>query len=236
MRGHAARGRRGRRHFGQHFLGSARLAAQLVADAGVVDDDRVVELGAGRGILTEALAARAANVLAVELDSQLVRGLARRFAGVGNVVVLRADARDVPLPANRYRIVANLPFGVTAAVLRRLLDAPTCGLERADLVVQWQVARERVRVGDRPPSDLVGAQWGPWWEFRRGRRLPAGSFRPRPSVDAAVLVVARRDPPLLPVVAHRRYASFVARAFRSRPDARKLGVHEWVARFREGGR
>ncbi len=231
MPGHAARGRRGRRHFGQHFLGNARLAAQLVADAGVDAHDRVVELGAGRGVLTDALANRAAHVLAVELDPELVRGLARRFAGARNVIVLRADARDVPLPANRHRVVANLPFGVTSAVLRRLLDSPACGLERADLVVQWQVARERVRVGDHPPTDLLGARWGPWWEFRRGRRLPAHSFRPRPSVDAAVLVVVRRNPPLLPAASSWRYASFVAKAFRSRSDVRNLGVREWVERF-----
>ena len=236
MPGHAARGRRVRRYFGQHFLGSARLAAQLVADAEVGDDEQVVELGAGRGILTDALAARAAHVLAVELDPELVRGLARRFAAFRNVVVLRADARNVPLPANPYRLVANLPFGVTSAVLRRLLDDPACGLQRADLLVQWQVARERVRVGDRPPTDLLGARWGPWWEFRRGRRLPSGSFRPRPSVDAAVLIVVRRDPPLLPLASSRRYANFVSRAFRSRPDARELSVDEWVERFLAGGK
>jgi 23S rRNA (adenine-N6)-dimethyltransferase len=184
-------------------------------------------------MLTGALAHRAAHVLAVELDPELVRGLARRFATAGNVVVLCADACAVPLPANPYRVVANLPFGVTSAVLRRLLDTPAHGLERADLVVQWQVARERVRVADRPPTDLMGARWGPWWEFRRGRRLPADSFRPRPAVDAAVLVVVRRDPPLLPVAISRRYASFVARAFRSQADARRLGVDEWVARFRD---
>ena len=233
MPGHAARGRRGRRHFGQHFLGSARLASRLVADAEVGGDDRVVELGAGRGILTDALADRAAHVLAVEIDPALVHGLARRFAAARNVVVLRADAGDVPLPATPYRVVANLPFGVTSTVLRRLLDTPASGLERADLVVQWQVARERVRVGDRAPTDLVGARWGPWWEFRRGRRLPASSFRPRPGVDAAVLVVVRRDPPLLPVASSRRYANFVARVFRSRPDARDVGVDEWVTRFRD---
>src|SRR5262249_56330635 len=171
-----------------------------------------------------------ADVLAVELDPQLVGDLARRFAAVGNVVVLRADARDVPLPANPYRVVANLPFGATSTVLPRLLDVPACGLQRADLVVQWQVARERVRVGERPPTDLVGARWGPWWEFRRGRRLPARSFRPRPAVDAAVLIVVRRDPPLLPPAPSRRHANFVARALRSRPAARPASVADWVAR------
>ena len=227
MSGHA-----GRRHFGQHFLGNARLAAQLVADAGVTGDDCVVELGAGRGILTDALADRAGQVLAVELDPRLVFALARRFASARNVAVLCADARDVPLPANPYRVLANLPFNVTSAILRRLLDGPASGLDRADLVVQWQVARQRVRAGSGPPTDLLAARWGPWWEFRRGRRLPASCFRPPPSVDGAVLVVTRRRVPLLPVAQSRKYTSFVARAFRSRADAPQLGVDRWVELFR----
>jgi 23S rRNA (adenine-N6)-dimethyltransferase len=192
----------------------------------------VVELGAGRGTLTDALAERAGQVLAFELDPKLVSNLAQRFASVRNVAVSRADARDVALPANPYRVLANLPFGVTSAVLRRLLDVPASGLRRADLIVQWQVARERVRAASGPPVDLLGARWGPWWEFHRGRRLPAACFRPRPSVDASVLVVTRRAEPLLPTSASDRYSSFVARAFRSRADARDLGVNQWVELFR----
>jgi 23S rRNA (adenine-N6)-dimethyltransferase len=230
--GYAPSGRARRNRLGQHFLGSARLAAQLVADAGVASDDRVVELGAGCGALTDALADRAAHVLAVELDPELVSILAERYASVRNVTVLCADVRDAPLPANPYRVLANLPFGVTSAVLRRLLDAPATGLQRADLVVQWQVARARARAGNGPPTDLVGVRWGPWWEFHRGRRLPATCFRPRPSVDAAVLVVTRRHPPLLPVAVNPRYMAFVDRAFRSEPDAQTVGVNQWVELFR----
>jgi 23S rRNA (adenine-N6)-dimethyltransferase len=192
----------------------------------------VVELGAGRGALTDALADRAGQVLAFEVDPKLVSMLAQRFAYVPNVAVSRADARDVAFPANPYRVLANLPFGVTSAVLRRLLDVPASGLRRADLIVQWQVARERVRAASGPPTDLLGARWGPWWEFRRGRRLPAACFRPRPSVDAALLVVTRRGEPLLPTSASDRYSSFVERAFRSRADARDIGVDQWVERFR----
>jgi 23S rRNA (adenine-N6)-dimethyltransferase len=230
--GHTPSGRDRRSRLGQHFLASSRLASQLVADAGVTGDDRVVELGAGRGALTDALAGRAAQILAVELDPKLVSILARRYASVRNVTVLCADAREAPLPANPYRVLANLPFGVTSDVLRRLFDAPASGLQRADLIVQWQVARERARVSEGPPTDLLGARWGPWWEFHRARRLPATCFRPRPSVDAAVLVVTRRDSPLLPVAANSQYVRFVARAFRSRHDARTLGVDQWVELFR----
>jgi 23S rRNA (adenine-N6)-dimethyltransferase len=234
--GHVPSGRSRRSRLGQHFLDSSRLASQIVADAGVTGDDRVVEIGAGRGALTDALANHAGQVLAFELDPKLVSILAQRFASADNVAVFRADARDVPLPANPYRVLANLPFGVTSAVLRRLLDVPASGLRRADLIVQWQVARERVRAAGGPPTDLLGARWGPWWEFRRRRRLPAACFRPRPSVDAAVLVVTRRTRPLLPTSASGRYSSFVAQAFRSRADARDLGVDQWIELFRVSDR
>jgi 23S rRNA (adenine-N6)-dimethyltransferase len=225
----------GSRRLGQHFLGSQRLATQLVADAGVDRAHRVVDLGAGAGALTNALAATGASVLAVELDDELARGLAVRFAAAPNVTVFRADVCDVPLPATPFRVVANPPFGHTAAVLRRLLDQPTGtgGLERADLVVQWQVARHRARVDTGEPADLLGATWGPWWHFARGRRLPAACFRPRPSVDAAVLVVTRRDPPLVDAAQFARYAAFVATEFARRSDQRSR-VDQWATRFSAG--
>jgi 23S rRNA (adenine-N6)-dimethyltransferase len=221
------------RRLDQHFLGSQRLATQLVADAGVDRAHRVVDLGAGRGALTNALAATGASVLAVELDDELARGLAVRFAAAPNVTVLRADVCDVPLPLTPFRVVANPPFGHTAAVLRRLLDQPTGGLERADLVVQWQVARHRARVDTGEPADLLGATWGPWWHFARGRRLPAACFRPRPSVDAAVLVVTRRDRPLVDAAQFARYAAFVATEFARRSDQR-APVDQWATRFSAG--
>jgi 23S rRNA (adenine-N6)-dimethyltransferase len=221
----------GRVPLGQHFLGSAQLATRLVDDAGIDRDQRVVDLGAGSGVLTAAIAHRAAAVLAVEIDPALAVGLARRFELARNVTVVRADAREVPLPLNPYRVVANPPFGHTAAILRRLLDEPGGGLVRADLIVQWQVARHRARVSDGQPADLVGATWGPWWRFARGRRLPAACFRPRPSVDAAVLVVKRRDPPALPPDDFEAYAGFVRRGFEVRADAPQIEMAERLDQF-----
>jgi 23S rRNA (adenine-N6)-dimethyltransferase len=219
---------------GQHFLGSGHLAARLVADAGVGPDDRVVDLGAGTGVLTAALATRAAAVLAVELDDALAVRLARRFARASNVTVLRCDARAVPLPLTPYRVVANPPFGCTAAILRRLCDDPGGGLVRADVVVQWQVARHRARVGQTAPGDLLGATWAPWWRFQRGRRLPAASFRPRPNVDASVLVITRRTPPLLAPEHFDGYAAWLRRQFSRRGDAPQIAMTAWAQSFRPG--
>jgi 23S rRNA (adenine-N6)-dimethyltransferase len=147
------------------------------------------------------------------------------------VTVLCADARAFPLPLNPFRVVANPPFGATAAILRHLLDDPAGGLVRADLVVQWQVARGRARVDGGPPLDLLGATWAPWWRFGRARRIPAAGFRPAPSVDAAVLTVTRREPALLAAGAFAAYREFVAGAFRGGGAGPTRPVEAWVTAF-----
>jgi 23S rRNA (adenine-N6)-dimethyltransferase len=212
---------------GQHFLRSAAVAERIVADAGVDGRDLVVELGAGYGVLTAALAARAGGVLAIELDPVCVRQLVRVAAG--NVVVIHGDATAWTLPRSRCRVVANPPFAATSALLHRLLDDLGSGLTRADLVLQWQVARARAARG---PCDLVAATWGPWWTFRRGRRLPARLFRPAPSVDAAVLVVERREHPLVDPRAWPAYRAFVRDAIARTPRVAEP-VEGWVQRFRD---
>jgi 23S rRNA (adenine-N6)-dimethyltransferase len=220
--------RRARRHsLGQHFLESEALVARLLADAEVAPDDTVVDLGAGRGALTAALARRAGSVIAVELDPDLVTTLAARFRSGQNVVVLQADARDVALPRTPYRVLANPPWSCTADVLHRLLDDVDGGLARADLVLQWQVARARV-AGD----DMLGAIWSPWWCFARGRRIPAALFRPAPSVDAGVLVITRREPPRLPVTEFAQYAEFVRSKWGR--DGSAVPTTRWAEQYRRG--
>jgi 23S rRNA (adenine-N6)-dimethyltransferase len=179
-----------------------------------------------------AIAERGARVLAIEIDEALAAELAQRCAQRRNVTVFAADVLEFPLPSTPYRVLANVPFSRTAAILHRLLDDPTGALTRADLVVQWQVARQRANSGCSELLDLVGAQWGPWWVFRRGRRLPAKLFRPAPAVDAAVLTMNRRVPALLPERCATDYADFVRRSFpRAHAPSDLVG---WVRGFRRG--
>jgi 23S rRNA (adenine-N6)-dimethyltransferase len=226
--GRSRSGRRRGSDLGQHFLESAALASRIVADVGALPSDLVVEFGAGTGVLTTALAASGTRVLAVEVDGRLAGRLALRFAGHGAVTVFECDALEFPLPSSPYRVVANPPFNRTSAMLHRLLDHPEGGLARADLVVQWQVARARAIAGARAPLDLVGASWAPWWTFRRARRLPAALFRPAPSVDAAILSITRRATPLLPVTDATRYLAFVRARFGPTSPTSAEG---WVRRF-----
>jgi 23S rRNA (adenine-N6)-dimethyltransferase len=204
-------GRARRAELGQHFLAGGRLAAELVQQAGVGSGDLVVEIGAGTGVLTEALARRAGRVVAVECDPRLADRARSRLVTYTNVRVVTADALAVPLPRRPFRVVANLPFGSTAAILRRLLGDPRTPMERADLVLQEQAAR---RYAARRPGTAETIGWGAWYALAAGRRLGPSCFRPPPRVGAAVLVARRRDPPLVPVADRRRFAAFVQTAFR----------------------
>jgi 23S rRNA (adenine-N6)-dimethyltransferase len=196
-----------RRRLGQNFL-RTDLADVLVDEAGVTAGDLVVEFGAGRGAVTFALARRGARVVALEKDpvwaDRLQRELRRRR--LSTVSVLCRDALEYRLPRQPFLALGSLPFGATTALLRHLLDDPGSGLRRADLVVQWEVARKRAAV---PPTTMLSTTWAPWWDFSVGRRLPAVAFRPVPAVDAAVLRITRRSPPLLPPRLAAPYGAFV---------------------------
>jgi 23S rRNA (adenine-N6)-dimethyltransferase len=198
-----------RRRLGQNFL-RAELAGALVADAAYRPGDLVVEIGPGLGACTFALARRGVQVIALEKDAAWADALRRevRRRGLHNVTVVRGDALEVALPRRPFRVFGSLPFGATTAILRRLLGDPEGPLQRADVVVQWEVARKRAAT---PPSTALSTAWAPWWTFELGRRIPARAFRPVPRVDAAMLHVARRQPPILPLRMAADYVDFVER-------------------------
>ena len=209
MAGVARRSSSAPRPHGRHFLRSRRLAEALVADAGVGPRDLVLDLGAGAGALTHELARRAGRVWAVELDAALVVELRRRFAGTG-VRVIHADATRLRWPDEPFKVVANVPFDRTTAILRALLDDPAVPLVAADLVVQWELAVKRAAVW---PSTLASAYWGAWYRFAVVRRLPPCAFAPPPPVSAGVLRIERRLDPLVPASEHAAYRAFVKRGF-----------------------
>ena len=220
----------------QHFLRTAGLAAELVRDSGVGADDLVVDLGAGRGRLTDELARTVRRVVAVELDGRLVADLRGRWP---NVDVVEGDAVDASLPSEPFRVVSNLPFSRTNDLLHRLLDDPSTPLVRADLIVEWGVALKRALPW---PSSVSSVLWGAFYESAVTRRLPRAAFDPPPTVDAGVLVCRRRTTPLIPIGRANDYRMFVARGFRhglhslhcrtpKGAIARDLDPHEWAELF-----
>jgi 23S rRNA (adenine-N6)-dimethyltransferase len=214
----------------RHFLRRRSLAAAIVAGAEVGTSDLVVDIGAGSGRLTAELARVAGRVVAIELDSRLAAGLRGRWP---NVDVVEADARTAVLPAEPFRVVANIPFAHTNDLLHRLFDDPRLPLERADLVVEWGVAVKR---GLPAPSSVSGVLWSATYELHVERRLPPVAFDPPPACDAGLLVARRRATPLVPARDFDTYRRFVVDAFRRgrRIDGalpRDLDAHQWAERY-----
>lgn len=169
--------------WGFHELGS-RWADRLVALAEIEAGDLVLDVGAGRGAVTAALLRAGARVVAVELHTDRAALLRARF-GDQPVTVVRADAADLRLPRRAFKVVANPPFGITRALVRRLTSRGS-RLERAALVLPaWAVRRFTTRPTPRRGITAFELAGGPY--------LPATAFRPAPPNPTRVLVIGRTD-------------------------------------------
>jgi len=200
---------------GRHALRSRAFADDLVRCARVEPDDLVVDLGAGRGIITAALRDAGARVVAVELDDDLTVALRDRFA---EVRVIHGDATRVALPREPFAVVANLPFASGTAILRRLLDDPAVPVRRVDAIVEWGLAEKRARMW---PSTQLSCYWGAWHELSVARRIPRSAFAPPPSVDAAVFRAVRRPQPLVPPGEAAAYLALLRLGFSSDAPLRR---------------
>jgi 16S rRNA (adenine1518-N6/adenine1519-N6)-dimethyltransferase len=197
-----------KKSLGQNFLRDATYLAKIVAAAELTPDDLVLEIGPGEGALTRLLAAASRGVVAVELDDRLITPLRALFATQldrvrivhGDILELSPPALvaelDGGLPAYRepppadepnpllYKVVANLPYYITSAVLRQLLEAappPT----RIVVLVQWEVAQ---RICAQPGElSLLAVSVQYYAQPQLIGRVPAGAFRPIPQVDSAIL-------------------------------------------------
>lgn len=194
---------------GQNFLRRERLARQLVAQAAIGPRDLVVEIGPGRGRLTQVLAEYAHQVLAIERDPAMVALLRERLLQRHNAAVVEADILTMPLPATRYRVFANIPFNLTAAIVRRLLEDRHPPHD-AWLVMQREAA---ARYLGRPQMTLVAALWQPWWEISIAHHFERRDFEPRPAVDSVLLHFQRRTQPLVPAERAEWYAQVVTHGF-----------------------
>ena len=171
------------RPWGWHQL-QPEWAEALVADAALPKRALVLDVGAGTGAITAPLLLIGARVVAVEAHHARASQLRDRFDG--DVVVVEADAADLRLPKQPFYVVANPPFAVSTALLRRLLQ-PNSRLRGARLILQDPVARRWAGAG------APGARrWRQDFDASLGRRIPRRAFTPRPAVDARVLAIERR--------------------------------------------
>ncbi|MER5453284.1 ErmE/ErmH/ErmO/ErmR family 23S rRNA (adenine(2058)-N(6))-methyltransferase [Micromonospora sp. NPDC002389] len=184
---------RSRRVLSQNFLADPAALRRMVDAARPDPDGLVFEVGAGRGQLTRPLAARCGRVVAYEVDPDAGAELARVCAALPTVTHRQVDFLTVTPPREEFAVVGNIPWSLTAAVVRWCLAAPT--LRSATLMTQWEYARRRA--GDYGRWTRLTVLTWPEFEWRLAGRVPRTAFRPVPRVDAGILRVDRRARPLL---------------------------------------
>lgn len=199
----------------QNFLHSARLVNDLLDLTSITTRDTVLEIGPGKGQITAPLAARCKRVVAVEKDRRLYDLLKARFAAQQHVTIHHGDFLAYPLPRARYQVFASIPFDQTAAILQKLTGAVNPP-QAAYLVMQNEAAG---RFLGRPVETLRSILLKPWFTMRVLHNFQRGDFTPRPSVDALLLAIYRREVPLVDEPQRRLFRDFVTCAFTARqPD------------------
>jgi len=194
---------------GQNFLVDQTALKKIVAAAELTPDDVVLEIGAGLGTLTRQLARNAGCVVAVELDQRLMPVLQSVLIDLDNVTLIQGDilaldpaalisAASVQHPASsiQYKVVANLPYYITSAVLRHLLEA-SLKPQRMVITVQREVAERIVAKPGQMSLLAVSVQF--YGQPRLLFRIKPGSFYPSPGVQSAVVRIDLHATPPVPV-------------------------------------
>ncbi len=214
-------GVRPRKRWGQHFLVDAHALEQILSAADLSMLDTVLEVGAGLGTLTAALAPRVRRVIAVEVDETLVPSLRSAVASWGNVQVICADVMTLDRTAlfagddNPRKVVANLPYNLASALVVALLEQPL-GLRRLVVTVQREVA---ARMAARPATSDYGVL-SIAVQYRADvsvvEYLPASAFFPAPDVESAVVRLDVRAQPACVVGDETVFFRVVRAAFSQR--------------------
>jgi len=212
---------RARKRFGQHWLMDQAVLDRIVAAAEIEPGESLLEIGPGRGALTERLlASPASGVAAVELDRDLIQGLQQRFAAEPRFALVAGDALEVPLPP-ADKVVANIPYNITGPLLERLvgrLDRPVSPPYRRLVLLVQQEVGERIRCAPGSSAysalsvrmQLLGA-------CRAVCPVPPRCFQPPPKVHSEVIAIdplpeQRRLEPALA----RRVEQLLRRCFAAR--------------------
>lgn len=214
-------GLRAKKGLGQHFLVDGRVLRRIVAAADLTREDTVIEVGPGLGVLTQELVQRAGRVIAIEADSEMVSALGELAARSPNLTVVHGDVMRIDpvsllpstgageVPAN-YKVVANIPYYITSAVLRRFLEAshqPTL------MVVMVQKEVGKAIVAQPGDMSLLAVSIQFYGKPSIVARVPARSFYPPPKVDSVILRVDVHDKSSVSVPSARAFFDTVRAGF-----------------------
>lgn len=201
--------------YSQNFLRDPRLVERLVTRSSINRDDVVIEIGPGKGILTDSLTTRAQRIVAIELDAALAKRLRGRYAANPRVAIVDGDFLAYPLPRQPYKVFASIPFAHTQEIVTRLTSA-ACPPDDAYLIMQREAAQKLCGV---TREYLYSVLLKPWFTFEIVHHFSRSDFAPAPSVEVVMLRIQKRGPPLVSASERQMFRDFAVYGFSGREPA-----------------
>lgn len=183
--------------YSQNFLKSKKLISDLIEKSSIGKEDVVFEIGAGQGIITQELADHCKKVIAFEIDQNLHQKLKERFKTRPNKIDLRlGDFLDCQLPSYKYKVFSNIPFNITADVVKKLVFSKNPPLDTY-VIVQKEAAK---KFAGRPLDDknnLMSVLIKARFKMKIFHEFKRSDFSPKPGVDTLMLRIELLDKPLV---------------------------------------
>jgi 16S rRNA (adenine1518-N6/adenine1519-N6)-dimethyltransferase len=188
---------RAKKSLGQNFLADERVTARIIEAFAPQLDETVIEIGPGRGALTTHLLERAGRVVAVEFDRELIPLLAEKFKAHASFSLVEADALTVDFcsviqPERRARVLANLPYYISTAIMQKLIEERACLTEMV-LMLQREVVERITAEPSTPERGYLSVLVEAYCEAERLFDVAPSSFRPQPKVWSTVVRLRSRE-------------------------------------------
>lgn len=208
----------------QKYLRSPRLVAELISSTNISKDDTVYDIGAGSGIITSLLAPRCRQVIAIEVDPRIATTLQRNTQHYTNVSVYEADFLKMPLPKGSYKVFANIPFGLSSAIVRKLTQTARAP-NAAYLIVQKEFAY-KLLPDSTGYTSLLAVLLGVEFDISIKRHLNQSDFVPSPKVRPVLLSIVKRPQPLVTLSELAGFKAFVTNAYGRTRTLKKAVKHQ----------
>lgn len=205
------------KRYGQHFLSDPAILSGIVDALAPTGADTVVEIGPGRGSLTDILAERAGRVVAIEIDKLLVEQLRKRYASKASVEIVEADVLEADLNAlagRDFLLIGNVPYYITTPIIFKALDPPIP--RRSVFLVQREVAERMAAAADTGSYGALTVNLAVVAKVEIVASVPARAFKPPPKVDSSVIRLTPVAAPLVPLESLRAFRTFIQAVFGQR--------------------
>lgn len=189
----------------QNFLRRPEFVRSLIDRTDVSKNDTVIEIGPGKGIITRELEKKAGRIIAIEIDDKLVADLRTSFHDSPSVQVVQTDFLMWQLPHEPYKVFSNIPFNMTADIVRKLTE------DRNPPLVAYLIMQDKAafRFMGKPKESQISILLKPWFEIGIVANIDRREFAPVPKINAVLAEFRKREQPLVEPESRQWFRDFV---------------------------